>query len=288
MALLSMIPGSVGSQKKDILKFCLAAARTVIPRRWRDPVPPDIVEWFSEFETIFRMEEIDADLSQTRVSFLGSFVKSHCTKELSSSVCVICADTTYMDHPNGLTECFRCKECDIGADLVVKQKCTESSNTVCECSAGHFCEKPECDICQVYTECQPGHYVKKPGTPVTNTECDECPKGHYSDRNNAAQCSPWTKCEELGQILYKEGNSTADSICKEKRSHIGLAVILLPLLAVIIYVLVTCFSIGKQEMTTPDVQDGGGYRDPQQEEHTQSPVSETLPKHQWEITLSKP
>ncbi|XP_069596824.1 tumor necrosis factor receptor superfamily member 14 isoform X2 [Ranitomeya imitator] len=217
----------------------------------------------------------------------GSFVKSHCTKELSSSVCVICADTTYMDHPNGLTECFRCKECDSGANLVVKQKCTETSNTVCECSAGHFCKSQECDMCQVYTECQPGHYVKKPGTPVTNTECDECPKGHYSDRNNAAQCYPRTNCVELGQILYKEGNSTADSICKEKRSRFLLAVAFVPLLAVIIYV-VTGFSIGKPEMTTPDVQDGGGYRDPQQEEHTQSPVSETLPKHQWKITLSKP
>ncbi|XP_069596825.1 tumor necrosis factor receptor superfamily member 14 isoform X3 [Ranitomeya imitator] len=183
----------------------------------------------------------------------GSFVKSHCTKELSSSVCVICADTTYMDHPNGLTECFRCKECDSGADLVVKQKCTESSNTVCECSAGHFCVSPECDICKDYTECQPGHYVKKSGDPVTDTECDVCPKGHYSNTNNAAQCSPWTKCVELGQILFKEGNSTTDSICKEKRSRILLAVVLVPVLAVIIYV-VTNLRVSKRGKNKADVQ----------------------------------
>ncbi|XP_073441481.1 tumor necrosis factor receptor superfamily member 14 isoform X3 [Dendrobates tinctorius] len=180
----------------------------------------------------------------------GSFVKAHCTKELSSSVCVICADTTYMDHPNGLTECFRCKECDSGVNLIETQKCTESSNTVCECSAGHFCVSPECDICQEHTQCQPGQYVKKPGDPVKDTECDICTEGHYSDTNNAPECSLWTKCMELGQILYKEGSATADSICKEKRSHIVAVsafvfVVFVPLLAAITYV-VKYFCISKQ------------------------------------------
>ncbi|CAJ0945361.1 unnamed protein product [Ranitomeya imitator] len=90
------------------------------------------------------------------------------------------------------------------------------------------------------------------GTPVKDTECDVCPEGQYSDTNNAAQCSPWTKCVELGQILYKEGNSTADSMCK-KRCHISLAFAFVPLLAVITYV-VTRFSICKQGKKEADVQ----------------------------------
>ncbi|XP_073513020.1 tumor necrosis factor receptor superfamily member 14 [Phyllobates terribilis] len=207
----------------------------------------------------------------------GSFVKFHCTKELSSSVCVICAETTYMDHPNGLTECFRCKDCDGGANLIVKQKCTESSNTVCECSAGHFCVNPDCDICQEHKLCQLGQYIKKPGTPVKDTECEICPEGHYSDRMNATQCSPWKKCEELGQILDKEGNLTADSICKEKRSHIAAGIALAHvslLLAVIMYVIRN--PIYKPEMNTQDVQDDDCGK-PHQEENAQKPVTDSSP-----------
>ncbi|XP_077113577.1 tumor necrosis factor receptor superfamily member 14-like isoform X2 [Ranitomeya variabilis] len=176
----------------------------------------------------------------------GFFVKASCTEELSRTICEICMVPPHTDHPNGLVECFKCEQCDSGADLVVKQNCTESSHTVCECSDGHFCVSQECNICIDYTECQPGEYVKKPGDPVADTECDECPEGHYSDTNNAAQCSPWIKCVELGQSLYKEGNSTADSICKERRQHIAvLPAFAVPLLAAITYV-VTCFCIGKQ------------------------------------------
>ncbi|XP_073513021.1 tumor necrosis factor receptor superfamily member 14-like isoform X1 [Phyllobates terribilis] len=181
----------------------------------------------------------------------GFFMKANCIKELISSVCIICAEMS-KNHPNGLTECFRCKDC--GANFIVKQNCTESSNTVCECSADHFCVNPDCYICQDYTQCQPGQYVKKPGALVTDTECEKCPEGHYSDRNNAAECSPLKKCEELGQILDKEGNSTADSICKEKRSHIGAGLALAHvslLLAVIIYVIRN--PIYKPEMNTQDV-----------------------------------
>ncbi|XP_073513022.1 tumor necrosis factor receptor superfamily member 14-like isoform X2 [Phyllobates terribilis] len=132
----------------------------------------------------------------------GFFMKANCIKELISSVCIICAEMS-KNHPNGLTECFRCKDC---------------------------------------------------GALVTDTECEKCPEGHYSDRNNAAECSPLKKCEELGQILDKEGNSTADSICKEKRSHIGAGLALAHvslLLAVIIYVIRN--PIYKPEMNTQDV-----------------------------------
>ncbi|KAG8537442.1 hypothetical protein GDO81_024520, partial [Engystomops pustulosus] len=93
----------------------------------------------------------------------GSFVKAHCNAEFTSSVCVLCADDTYMDHPNGLNKCFRCRDCDSGFNLVVKEKCTSSSNTICECKAGHFCLNQNCDFCQEYTQCLPGAYVKMPG-----------------------------------------------------------------------------------------------------------------------------
>ncbi|KAG8569078.1 hypothetical protein GDO81_014253 [Engystomops pustulosus] len=121
----------------------------------------------------------------------GSFVKAHCNAEFTSSVCVICADDTYMDHPNGLTECFRCRDCDSGSNLVVKEKCTSSSNTICECKAGHFCQNEDCDFCQQYKSCQPGEYVKAPGTKRTDTVCEKCPPRHFSNESNAKECFPW-------------------------------------------------------------------------------------------------
>ncbi|KAM3920930.1 tumor necrosis factor receptor superfamily member 14 isoform 2-T4 [Leptodactylus fuscus] len=123
----------------------------------------------------------------------GSFVKAHCTPQIGSSVCVLCAENTYTDQPNGLTECFRCKECDLGAGLIVKEKCTTISNTVCECKAGHFCLSPDCDLCQEHTQCHPGQYVKKNGTWKTDTVCENCSPGHYSDKDNSLHCLPWTK-----------------------------------------------------------------------------------------------
>ncbi|XP_075183678.1 tumor necrosis factor receptor superfamily member 14-like isoform X2 [Anomaloglossus baeobatrachus] len=148
----------------------------------------------------------------------GSFVKAHCTRELSSSVCVLCADATYTAHPNGLAECLLCKKCDRGANLIVKQECTSSSNTICGCSEGHFCMTTDCDMCQEHKVCQPGEHIKEPGSPKTDTVCEKCPLGYFSNHTNSAKCSPWKECKS-GYILDKEGTSTTDSTCKEKRSH---------------------------------------------------------------------
>ncbi|XP_075695783.1 tumor necrosis factor receptor superfamily member 14 isoform X3 [Rhinoderma darwinii] len=128
----------------------------------------------------------------------GSFVKAHCTSESSSSVCVICADNLYIDLPNGLTECFRCKECD-------------------------------------------------PGTPQTDAVCEECPPRHFSNGSNSDECLPWKKCSEMGMVLYKEGTSITDSICKEKRSRILIGVAFLPPVVVVILALKTINSSLKEE-----------------------------------------
>ncbi|XP_075695781.1 tumor necrosis factor receptor superfamily member 14 isoform X2 [Rhinoderma darwinii] len=180
----------------------------------------------------------------------GSFVKAHCTSESSSSVCVICADNLYIDLPNGLTECFRCKECDPGANLAVKEKCTSSKNTVCECKAGHFCPHQDCDICQDHTQCPPGQFVRKSGTPQTDAVCEECPPRHFSNGSNSDECLPWKKCSEMGMVLYKEGTSITDSICKEKRSRILIGVAFLPPVVVVILALKTINSSLKEEENT--------------------------------------
>ncbi|XP_044137775.1 tumor necrosis factor receptor superfamily member 14 isoform X2 [Bufo gargarizans] len=177
----------------------------------------------------------------------GRFVKAHCTLESSSSTCVLCAPSTYMDHANGLTECFRCKECDLGAGLVAKVTCTITSNTICECTTGQFCLNEDCDLCHDHLRCPPGQYVKKPGTPRMDTVCEKCPPGHYSKENNSAECSPWTKCQESGLIPYREGTSTTDSECKDKRSHVPIAVAIFPLSVIVLVILLYYFILKRNK-----------------------------------------
>ncbi|KAM5165227.1 uncharacterized protein ACMZJ9_007677 [Mantella aurantiaca] len=58
MILLSVIPGRLRDIKRDILRHCLVAARTVIARNWRSPEVPPISAWLIEMDIIHMMEEM--------------------------------------------------------------------------------------------------------------------------------------------------------------------------------------------------------------------------------------
>lgn len=57
VSVLSMIPGSVKSIKKGILKYFLTAARTVIARKWKNRTAPSIDKWMSEISEMLSLEE---------------------------------------------------------------------------------------------------------------------------------------------------------------------------------------------------------------------------------------
>uniref|UniRef100_A0A8C8SGT5 TNFR-Cys domain-containing protein n=1 Tax=Pelusios castaneus TaxID=367368 RepID=A0A8C8SGT5_9SAUR len=101
---------------------------------------------------------------------LGSRVFKVCT-QLTSTTCKPCVGDTYTEHPNGLMECMRCKVCDAGARLSIKEKCTYTKNTVCGCALGDFCALPanrDCEMCSQYTICLPGSMVKILGKATQN------------------------------------------------------------------------------------------------------------------------
>uniref|UniRef100_A0A8C0J0H5 TNFR-Cys domain-containing protein n=1 Tax=Chelonoidis abingdonii TaxID=106734 RepID=A0A8C0J0H5_CHEAB len=112
----------------------------------------------------------------------GSKVVKHC-KPSSSTTCMPCVDDTYTEHPNGLTECMRCKVCDAGKEA---EKCTYTKNTVCGCAPGDFCRHPtggDCEMCSPCTVCLPGSKVKILGktemvwvltASVPGTHCPSC------------------------------------------------------------------------------------------------------------------
>lgn len=60
IALLSMLPGSITSQKRSLLRFFLSAARQIIPLFWKTTTRPPLALWVSAVNDIMRMEEMIA------------------------------------------------------------------------------------------------------------------------------------------------------------------------------------------------------------------------------------
>ncbi|XP_043387576.1 tumor necrosis factor receptor superfamily member 14 isoform X3 [Chelonia mydas] len=149
---------------------------------------------------------------------LGNRVVRHCRLN-SSTTCMPCVDDTYTEHPNGLTECMRCKLCDAGARLIIKEKCTYMKNTMCGCAPGDFCRHfadGDCEMCSPSTICLPGSMVKEPGTEFRDNVCEVCPDGTFSATKMSRACQPWTKCEEEGMTELKAGTATSNAVCVQR------------------------------------------------------------------------
>ncbi|KAK6308522.1 hypothetical protein J4Q44_G00217930 [Coregonus suidteri] len=112
----------------------------------------------------------------------GNRVHKHCT-EFTSTSCVPCSDSTFLDEPNGLTACILCtNNCDPGFGLTVKQPCRPSSDTVCGTLEGFYCLDPTKDGCraaQRHSSCKPGQYISHTGTTSTDTVCADCPEAYH-------------------------------------------------------------------------------------------------------------
>ncbi|XP_071229103.1 tumor necrosis factor receptor superfamily member 14-like isoform X3 [Salvelinus alpinus] len=141
----------------------------------------------------------------------GNRVHKHCT-EFTSTSCVPCTDSTFLDEPNGLTACILCTNCDPGFGLMVKQPCRPSSDTVCGTLEGFYCLDPTKDGCraaQRHSSCKPGQYISHTGTTSTDTVCSDCPGKTYSD-GSLTSCQPHTECEFLE---IEPGTPWSDSEC---------------------------------------------------------------------------
>ncbi|XP_037629686.1 tumor necrosis factor receptor superfamily member 14-like isoform X2 [Sebastes umbrosus] len=143
----------------------------------------------------------------------GSVVRRDCTEQ-SGTRCIPCVNGTYMNQPNGLSNCFLCTSCDQGHGLFSQKWCTATTDTICDVLSGYFCKDwmdgSGCSLAKTHTPCPPGHRVKEPGTSRTDTVCELCQPGHFSQ--DGLNCTAWTSCSET-QVEIKEGSNSSDVVC---------------------------------------------------------------------------
>lgn len=83
IALLSILPGAVKSQKNSLLKFFMSAGRQLIPRHWKSTTLPSILEWVNEINNIMLMEEMQANVldKQAKFSYIWSVWRHYSTSD---------------------------------------------------------------------------------------------------------------------------------------------------------------------------------------------------------------
>ncbi|XP_016322326.1 tumor necrosis factor receptor superfamily member 5-like isoform X3 [Sinocyclocheilus anshuiensis] len=171
----------------------------------------------------------------------GNHVYWHCTVD-TSTTCIPCPASTYIDEPNGLDKCFPCSVCDAGLGLRIKKTCTRSADTICEPLEGFYCterKKYSCRFAVKHSECYPGQYVKQTGTAFTDTVCGNCMEGTYSNGSFTA-CRPHSNCEIKGLKEIKPGTISSDVECGKS---VPIAIIVGVVVGVIVGVLVTAVGI---------------------------------------------
>ncbi|XP_040919348.1 tumor necrosis factor receptor superfamily member 14-like isoform X2 [Toxotes jaculatrix] len=148
----------------------------------------------------------------------GTVVRRDCTEQ-SGTQCIPCADGTFMNHPNGLNKCFPCTSCVPALGLFSKQKCTATSDTVCDVLSGYFCKSladdTGCIMAEKHTKCAPGQRTEQPGTSRADTVCEDCQPGYFSQ--DGVNCTAWTiggspVCS-LDQARWDMGGEGGPSLC---------------------------------------------------------------------------
>uniref|UniRef100_A0A8C5WS37 TNF receptor superfamily member 9 n=1 Tax=Laticauda laticaudata TaxID=8630 RepID=A0A8C5WS37_LATLA len=105
-----------------------------------------------------------------------------------------CPHGTY--RPAESESCRQCSVCD--RTLVYKQKCTATSNAICECAPGYSCGK-NCEACKCGL-----------GQQRTIAGCYSCPEKTFNDRHTG-ECRPWRKCP--GGKVQEPGTKKKDVVC---------------------------------------------------------------------------
>nr|XP_055024506.1 tumor necrosis factor receptor superfamily member 14-like isoform X2 [Misgurnus anguillicaudatus] len=111
----------------------------------------------------------------------GSVVYRDCSGDLSTT-CIPCSPGTFMNEPNGLYKCFKCRKCNESQGLYIQSQCNTIKDTVCDVLEGYHCtdySNGQCLLAQKHSVCKPGQETKAPGTKFSDTVCEDSPYGFY-------------------------------------------------------------------------------------------------------------
>ncbi|XP_016350524.1 tumor necrosis factor receptor superfamily member 14-like [Sinocyclocheilus anshuiensis] len=150
----------------------------------------------------------------------GSVVYRDCTGDFSTT-CIPCSPGTFMSEPNGLYQCFPCRQCAESQGLYIQSKCTAVRDTICDVLDGYRCVRfsnSECLHAEKHRVCKPGQETKTPGTKASDTECVDCASGFYSP--SGLSCTKWTDCAARNEIQAEDGSPVKDVTCEQKPKEI--------------------------------------------------------------------
>ncbi|XP_053365765.1 tumor necrosis factor receptor superfamily member 6 [Clarias gariepinus] len=106
----------------------------------------------------------------------GEHLIKDCTENKTKPECIQCTPKSYADHPNNDDECQFCKNCPDKFHMEVEQICTPTSNTVCRCKEGSYCnDGDDCIVCHEWTTCEFG--IKVEGNRTHDRQCYEEAQG---------------------------------------------------------------------------------------------------------------
>ncbi|XP_051924255.1 hematopoietic death receptor isoform X3 [Hippocampus zosterae] len=133
----------------------------------------------------------------------GTYLKSDCTAPGEKGQCEKCADETYTQHANHLSQCIACTKC--GPDQEIVWPCNRTQNTECQCKGGRFCAPEQaCEICSKCSRCEKDEKVVRNCSATSNTECKKIPLQSDSASGNTAiiVCSVLTFLFVLCGLIY--------------------------------------------------------------------------------------
>ncbi|KAG7480759.1 hypothetical protein MATL_G00059690 [Megalops atlanticus] len=125
----------------------------------------------------------------------GTYVRELCGKAGERGKCETCDYDTYMDHENGLRQCFMCTKCR--RDQVEMEPCTSTRDRGCQCKPGSFCLPDQaCEVCKKCSKCKEDEEKVKNCTTISNTVCRKKPPAP-----NTISGSPLPVAAAVGTVI---------------------------------------------------------------------------------------
>ncbi|XP_035517630.1 tumor necrosis factor receptor superfamily member 4 [Morone saxatilis] len=115
--------------------------------------------------------------------------------------CDSCQDTTYQPEENRSQRCKACGNCDAVSGSVVKEKCTKTTNTKCQCRGEFVPYDPDSSTCK----CDIGFGLQ-------DKVCSKCEDGYFSTNINSP-CIKWKECKSGVNI---NGTNKSDVVCNDE------------------------------------------------------------------------